>query len=258
MKVTICETSRVRCHYRIKQPLGYKYNPTSIYVAPFSISRLRFIKFSKPDADRDSLSRGLTSSYPWGIPKGSSLNPTRTSRSIAPSGISSAPSRAESRRGVAHVVQHLYFAVPFPVVFGRFHWNSARVSYVALVDRRFFDHEAPRYIPWNKWPRRSLRRTGWMPKCNKRIVVRIAQTDSLHIGTRQLSELSFSIARSSNVIVVERALVIPQIRASSGNRLRDQVKIEGYVFCLRPGFLSKLRSYALIEFNTSLRKAFDK
>lgn len=70
--------------------------------------------------------------------------------------------------------------------------QSARVSPTWLLHvmqaRRFFDHEAPsRYIPW-KWPREGFFRSvsGRMPKCNKRIVVR------LHEVTRSLSELSFS------------------------------------------------------------------
>lgn len=210
------------------------FDPTS-YVASFLTSRLRFIKFSKPDAivtpfqeDSRQLTRG---EFPT---KGS----TRTSRSIAPSGISSAPSRGGCARRPAFVP-----VVPFPVVFG-FHWNSARVFYVALIDRRFFDHEnISRGISGRGW--RSLCPRAGCQNATSALSFGPYKTDSFsphQHAPAELSELSFSIARRSNVIVVERALVIPQIRASTANLFRDRVTVERDPFCL-PDFPVELLYY---------------
>lgn len=170
------------------------------------------------------------------------------------SAISSASSRANEARGLSTSSGICTLSRLFHWFFGRFHWNSARVSYVALVNRRFFDHEASGYIPRNKWSRKRRflpRCTGWMPKCNKRIVVRTVQNGFVpqrHAPSKWTVVFDCSkIERDCRSTTSLSSKVAPAPRQSvpRWKTLEEEI-------LSRSGFSSGLRSSALTEFETRM------
>ena len=117
----------------------------------YNTSRLRFIRFSKPDAIVTSFHDGFTSSYPWGIPNERLLNPTRTPRSIAPSGISSTPSRGGCACRLAFVLCYA-LSSGFRTVSLEFSACPLRGSRKTVVSLPRLRGDVPGYILLNKWP----------------------------------------------------------------------------------------------------------